>query len=137
VLDTETFDIDSTDPASPPLQQLRTYVNGLSIGGQTAIYSALQRADDIAQELRVSDPDTYTSVVLLTDGENNNGIDPGTYLRNVRSARPAQRTRTFTVLFGEANPQELQAVADATGGKVFDARQADLSSVFKEIRGYQ
>ena len=137
VRDTQSFDIDSTDPASPTLQQLRAYVNGLSVGGRTAIYSALQRADDVARELRASDPNTYTSVVLLTDGENNSGIDPGTYLRTVRSEPPAQRTRTFAVLFGEANPQELQGVADATGGKVFDARQANLSSVFKEIRGYQ
>jgi Ca-activated chloride channel family protein len=41
------------------------------------------------------------------------------------------------VLFGEANPEELQTLADVTGGKVFDGRSADLSSVFKEIRGYQ
>jgi Ca-activated chloride channel family protein len=137
VRDTQTFDIDSADPASASLKQLRGYVNGLSAGGQTAIYSALQRADDIAQELQISDPNAYTSVVLLTDGENNSGIDPAAYLRRVRLEPSAQRTRTFTVLFGEANPEELQAVADATGGKVFDARQADLSSVFKEIRGYQ
>ena len=43
----------------------------------------------------------------------------------------------FSVLFGEANPGALQQIADATGGRVFDARTAPLNEVFKEIRGYQ
>jgi hypothetical protein len=32
---------------------------------------------------------------------------------------------------------QLKQIADATGGKVFDARRAPLSEVFKDIRGYQ
>ena len=137
VLDTRTFAIDSTDPQSASLASLRAYISGLQTGGNTAIYSALRHADQVAASLRASDPDSYISIVLLTDGENNAGIDPGDYLRQVKSTPPADIARTFSVLFGEANPSELQDVADATGGKVFDARAADLSSVFKEIRGYQ
>ena len=137
VLDTRTFAIDSTDPQSQSLAALRDYISGLRTGGNTAIYSALQRADQVAVGLRDADPDAYMSIVLLTDGENNAGLDPDTYLRQVRSRPAAGIVRTFSVLFGEANPAELQDVADATGGKVFDARDADLSSVFKEIRGYQ
>ena len=137
VLDTRTFAIDSTDPQSQSLAALRDYISGLRTGGNTAIYSALQRADQVAVGLREADPDAYMSIVLLTDGENNAGLDPDTYLRQVRSRPAAGIVRTFSVLFGEANPAELQDVADATGGKVFDARDADLSSVFKEIRGYQ
>jgi Ca-activated chloride channel family protein len=133
----DTFAIDSSDPSSPSLQQLRTYINGLQAGGNTAIYSALRRAGDVAAQAKQTDPDSYTSIVLLTDGENNAGIDPSEYLTQLKRESAADRVRTFTVLFGEANPSELQAVADATGGKVFDARQADLSKVFKEIRGYQ
>jgi Ca-activated chloride channel family protein len=133
----KTFSIDSSDPASASLQQVRDYINGLEVGGNTAIYSALSRADDEAAQLKASDPSSYTSIVLLTDGENNSGIGPETYLAQIKRLQPADVVRTFTVLFGEANPSALQAVADATGGKVFDARQADLSKVFKEIRGYQ
>jgi Ca-activated chloride channel family protein len=137
VLDTHTFDIDSTDPQSVPLRSLQEYVGSMSAGGNTAIYSALARADQVASQLRAANPDSYTSVVLLTDGENNAGIDPSSYLAQVRGQDPGNVVRTYTVLFGEANPRALQDVADATGGKVFDARNADLSSVFKEIRGYQ
>ena len=137
VLDTQTFTIDSTDPASPSLQALRNYITSLSAGGNTAIYSALQRAGAIAGDLQTADPTAYTSIVLLTDGENNEGLAPEDYVARLRSLPRSSRIRTFTVLFGEANPEELGSVADATGGKVFDAREADLSSVFKEIRGYQ
>jgi Ca-activated chloride channel family protein len=45
--------------------------------------------------------------------------------------------RIFTIRFGEADPGELQQIADITGGKVFDGRTGSLSQVFKEIRGYQ
>jgi Ca-activated chloride channel family protein len=41
------------------------------------------------------------------------------------------------VLFGEGDPQELQEVADTTGGEVFDSRKESLSKVFKDIRGFQ
>jgi len=55
----------------------------------------------------------------------------GSELKVVRSLR------VFTVLFGEVSPVALKQVAGATGGQVFDARDTQLSEVFKEIRGYQ
>lgn len=51
---------------------------------------------------------------------------------------PRRRSRcASSALFGEAGPVALQQAADATGGEVFDARKAQLSEVFEEIRGYQ
>jgi Ca-activated chloride channel family protein len=41
------------------------------------------------------------------------------------------------VIFGEADPRELQRVAELTGGRSFDSRKSSLQSIFKEIRGYQ
>ena len=138
IVDTRSFTIGSTDPSSPALTQLRDTVNGLQAGGGTAIYSALQKAYDIAQTRVQSDPDSYVSIVLLTDGENNAGLAPEAFLSGLQSLPPSGRAvRVFSVLFGEANPKALQQVADATGGQVFDARTASLPDVFKEIRGYQ
>jgi len=31
----------------------------------------------------------------------------------------------------------MQRLAETTGGRVFDARSASLSVIFKQIRGYQ
>jgi Ca-activated chloride channel family protein len=134
----QAFTIDSTDPSSPSLRAIRDAVNGLRAGGGTAIYSALDRAYQVAGDARRTDPGAYTSIVLLTDGENNQGISSGAFLTTVRqSPAGAARVPVFTVLFGEANPGALQQIADATGGRVFDARTAPLNEVFKEIRGYQ
>jgi Ca-activated chloride channel family protein len=136
IVDTRTFNIDSSDPSSPALTQLRDYVNGLQAGGGTAIYSALSRAYDVAKS-QLS-PDSYVSIVLLTDGENNAGLDPDQFISNLSSYPPdLKAVRVFSVLFGEASPQALKQVADATGGQVFDGRTGDLASVFKDIRGYQ
>jgi Ca-activated chloride channel family protein len=138
ISDTQSFDIDSTDPSSPVLTRFRDYVNNLQADGGTAIYSALQQAYIIAGHEVQTDPSAYVSVVLLTDGENNAGISADQFLAQAKTS-PAglANVRIFTVLFGEASPQALQQIADATGGQVFDARKGVLSDVFKEIRGFQ
>jgi Ca-activated chloride channel family protein len=76
-------------------------------------------------------------VVLMTDGENNTGRDGAQFLNDFRNL-PAetQKIKAFTVLLGEANPDQLRALAELTGGQVFDARNAPLSQIFKQVRGY-
>jgi Ca-activated chloride channel family protein len=137
VEDTKSFTIDSSDPSSPTLTELRDYVTNLQSGGGTAIYSALQQAYATAQQERAANPNSYVSIVLMTDGENNAGISSDEFLQTVSDTPDASAIRVFSVLFGEANPDALTDIASATGGQVFDARKTDLSSVFKEIRGFQ
>jgi Ca-activated chloride channel family protein len=120
------------------LQRLRTYIDDLRADGGTAIYSALQAAYQKANDELRADPNAYTSIVLLTDGENNAGIEPNDFINSLSTLPPQlKNVRVFPVLFGEADPDALQQVAAATGGQRFDARTSDLSQVFKEIRGYQ
>jgi Ca-activated chloride channel family protein len=119
-------------------QQIRSYVDGLQAGGDTAIYSALIEAYRHAAAEQAADPKGYYSIVLLTDGENTTGANVDDFLSYYKGLPAAARQiRTFTVLFGDASPSELQQIADATGGTVFDARNTNLSDIFKEIRGYQ
>jgi len=137
IVATRTFPIDSSAPSSPSLTRLRNYVDSLQANGGTAIYSALERGYADAQQESRANPASYESIVLMTDGENNSGIDASQFLSEVDSGAATTRVRVFTVLFGEASPKALSDIADATGGQVFDARKTQLSSVFKEIRGYQ
>jgi len=133
-----TFDVDSSDANSTGLSDLRGYVDALTTGGGTAIYSALDDAYRAAAQARLNEKDYYASIVLMTDGENNEGISARRFLSDLNALpQDLQGIRVFSVLFGEANPKELQRIADATGGKVFDARSTALASVFKDIRGYQ
>jgi Ca-activated chloride channel family protein len=132
------FTVDTTDPNGPSLTAVRNFVNGLQAGGNTAIYSALDEAYHQAVSALQQDPTRLTSIVLMTDGENNSGLSFDDFVNDFRSlGAAAQRVKTFPVLFGDADPQELHDVADETGGEVFDGRSASLSDVFKEIRGFQ
>src|SRR5262249_46749798 len=117
---------------------VRDFVNSLQAGGNTAIFSALDTAYHQAVNALKSDPTRLTSVVLMTDGENNSGISFSRLSDDIKSLGPAaQQVRTFPVLFGDADPKELHEVADETGGEVFDGKSQSLSEVFKEIRGFQ
>jgi Ca-activated chloride channel family protein len=138
VQDTREFTITDPDPNGPDMAALRAYVNSLHAGGGTAIYDALEQAYAVAGTAKAADPNRFYSIVLMTDGENNNGRDGNQFLQDYRSFPAETRAiKTFTVLFGEASPAELKRIADVSGGAVFDSRTAPLSQVFKEIRGYQ
>jgi Ca-activated chloride channel family protein len=138
VQDKRTFTINDPDPHGPDMTALRDYVNGLRAGGATAIYDAVEEAYVTAGAAKAQDPNRFYSIVLMTDGENNSGRDLSALLRDYQQFSTGTRAiKTFTVLFGEASPQDLQRIASVSGGTVFDSRTVPLSQVFKEIRGYQ
>jgi Ca-activated chloride channel family protein len=113
-------------------------VSSLRAGGGTAIYDALEAAYQVAGRDVQQEPDYYYSIVLMTDGENTAGHDAKHFLSTYqRLPSQVRAVKTFSILFGEAKPKELTDIADATGGRVFDSRSAQLTQAFKEIRGYQ
>lgn len=123
------------------IEKVKSTVSGLDANGGTAIFSALRAAYRAALERRKADhaADRYYSIVLMTDGENRDGDSAADFERWYKSLPAAdQGIRIFPILFGEAKPTELEAVAQLTGGRVFDGRKAgSLAAVFKEIRSYQ
>ncbi|EOD67276.1 substrate-binding domain-containing protein [Amycolatopsis vancoresmycina] len=132
-----TFTVPPENPAAE-LARIKTFAEGLSARGGTAIYDSLSRAYQVLEPQVAADPDRFTSIVLMTDGENANGSSLADFLASFGSLPPAvNRVPVFTVLFGEGSSDELTQVAAKTGGKVFDARNVELSHVFQEIRGYQ
>jgi Ca-activated chloride channel homolog len=133
-----TFTINDVSGNSPDLAAVRSYVDGLDAGGGTAIYDALQRAYVDAEAAKAAEPDRFYSIVLMTDGENNNGSDANGFQRFYSSQSNALKAiPTFAIIFGEASPDALSKIATLTGGQVFDSRNVSLPSVFKVIRGYQ
>jgi Ca-activated chloride channel family protein len=138
VNDTQTFTIDDTQPQGTDMAAIRSYVDGLSAGGGTAIYSALDAAyKDLATQ-QSTDPNRLYSIVLMTDGENNNGIDFGSFQGDYQALpQAAHDVHVYPVLFGDAKQADMQAIADLTGGKLFDATSDSLETIFKQIRGYQ
>ena len=138
VEDVKTFTIDDTNPNGPDMSAIRDYIDGLSAGGSTAIYSALEQAySTVGQEIG-ADPNRLYSIVLMTDGENNAGASAGDFAGNYGSLPADVRAvHVYPILFGEAAVSDMQSIASTTGGTVFDAKSTSLDSIFKQIRGYQ
>ncbi|WP_405887096.1 substrate-binding domain-containing protein [Streptomyces longwoodensis] len=124
------------DPADPGrgLKAIRADTDALAADGKTALYTSLEKAYDHLGAER----DAFTSIVLMTDGENTTGAKAGDFDAFYRGL-PADRRRipVFTVLFGDSDREELEHIADLTGGRLFDARDGSLDGAFEEIRGYQ
>jgi len=120
------------------LQAISARVNQLVANGGTAMFSATRAAYLDAAARRRAEPNRFYSVVLLTDGQSNNGIDASEFSRWYASLPPADKgIRMFPVVFGDADTEQLRLLAQLTSGKVFDSRKSDLRGIFKEIRGYQ
>jgi len=114
--------------------QVVAYADALQVKGGTGIYAALLEAQALAAQERERDPNRFVSIVLLTDGENTAGPDLAAFRSQMAAGVSA---RVFPILFGEASTADMVALAQFTGGRVFDGRKASLAPVFKEIRGYQ
>lgn len=129
-----TYTVDPEDPGKAR-DAIRADAGKLTASGGTAIYSSVTEA---YRSLGASPRDTFTSVVLMTDGENTDGAgapDFDTFFRGLPAEQ--QRTPVFPILFGDSDRTELAHIADLTGGKLFDATKGSLNGAFEEIRGYQ
>ncbi|MFJ4622663.1 substrate-binding domain-containing protein [Streptomyces sp. NPDC088812] len=125
--------VSPSDPETG-LAAIREDTEELEADGDTAIYTSLQKAYDHLGTGR----DTFTSIVLMTDGENTAGADAGDFddfYRKLSGAR--QDIPVFPILFGDSDRSELEHIAELTGGRLFDAQEGSLDGAFEEIRGYQ
>jgi Ca-activated chloride channel family protein len=124
---------------------IRAAAEGLTVGGDTAVYDSLTAAYDVVSgssgpsgSSGSSGGEYATSIVLMTDGETNTGAVYDDFARR-HDSLPAELRGVpiFTILFGEGNADEMERVARLTGGRSFDARSDGLEAAFREIRDYQ
>jgi Ca-activated chloride channel homolog len=138
VIDTRTFTIDDTDPDGPDMTAIRDYIDGLTTFPATAIYSGVEAAYEVVAREQGEDPDRLYSIVLMTDGENNAGIEPDQFERDYAALDAAVKAvHVYPVLFGESSEDAMSRIAALTGGTLFDATTSSLLTIFKQIRGYQ
>ncbi|GAA2612560.1 substrate-binding domain-containing protein [Streptomyces spororaveus] len=121
----------------PALDAIRGDVKSLEPDGGTAVYGSLEAA---YRHLGKGGADAFTSIVLMTDGENTEGVGAG-HFDSFYAALPAAQKQTpvFAVLFGDSDRKELTHITELTGGRLFDATggNSSLAGAFEEIRGYQ
>ncbi|MGW0651083.1 substrate-binding domain-containing protein [Streptomyces umbrinus] len=116
------------------LDGIRRDTKALTADGDTAIYTSLEKA----YEHLGADDDTFTSIVLMTDGENTAGASPAAFDGFYGELPAAEREiPVFPILFGDSDRGELEHIAELTGGRLFDAQKGSLDGAFEEIRGYQ
>ena len=120
--------------AGDSLRSLQGSVDALVPEGHTALYPALVQA---FTELS-RDQQPISTIVLMSDGEANEGINFNDFVREYQTFPAEWRSiPVFVILYGEANVSEMEQLAALTGGEVFDALDGDLAEAFKEIRAYQ
>ena len=74
----------------------------------------------------------YTpAVILLTDGMSNGSFDD--FRRAYEEA--GMDVPVFSIMFGDADPDQLDDLADFTNARVFDGRE-DLIGAFRSVKGY-
>jgi Ca-activated chloride channel family protein len=138
VRDPKTITVPSGD-AERGLDRIRAAARDLdSVPENTATYTALREAYRVARRQVRSNPGALTSIVLMTDGERNAGIEEPTF-RSFYARLPAdaRAVPTFTVKFGSADADELDRIARLTGGRLFSVLDTALAPAFRRIRAYQ
>ena len=111
------------------------FIDDLNPNGGTSIYSALMSVYPSAQA-RLKTGDRTVSIVLLTDGANTSGHSLAQFQEFVRnSGNPV--VPVYTIQYGDAKAGEMQGIAKATNGRVFDAQKVSLKQTLKTIRAYQ
>ncbi|MFF3394236.1 substrate-binding domain-containing protein [Streptomyces sp. NPDC002669] len=131
----------TVDPADPRrgAAAIEADTAALTAGGETAIYSSLKSA---YERIGGGSDSAFTSIVLMTDGENTTGDTAEGFASYYRSLPAAHRvTPVFPIVFGDSDRGELDRIAGLTGGRLFDATgdrgPGSLDGAFEEIRGYQ
>jgi Ca-activated chloride channel homolog len=141
------FGIPSSDPG-PTLAKIRRYVQALRAYGATDIYDSLVEAYEVLKQQDKDEPGRIDSIVLITDGMNNEGRNLYTKGKGTESfyafynslwahIEPAP---VYAIAVGAASPTQLQKVADITGGTFSNAEHepaSTLDTIIEDIRGYQ
>ena len=111
------------------LEDLYGVVRGQEVGGGTDMYAA---AAEGLRLLQGYDLTQYTpALILLTDGQSG-----GSFSEFAQAyAELGQEVPVFSIMFGDADEEQLQELAQYTNARVFDGRE-DLTAAFRSVKGY-
>ncbi|MEF8865162.1 MAG: VWA domain-containing protein [Salinibacter sp.] len=115
------------EPFTSDVGALKAAIDGLSAGGGTALYDGMiQGIEEI--ELEANSP----AVLALTDGQENESSNSK---QDVIDLANQAGVPVYTIgLGGSVNTDDLQDIADQTGGRFFQApNSSDLETIYQEI----
>ena len=111
------------------LEALYDRVESQDTGSGTDMYVA---AEEALQVLSHYDLSQYTpAVILMTDGMSGGSFDA--FMEQYQEL--GEDVPVFSIMFGDADSEQLEELAEATNARVFDGRE-DLIDAFRKVKGY-
>ena len=122
---------EATGNRQDDLDPVLSRIQDMEVGGGTDIYTPALKGIEI---LRDSKYDGYSrAVVLLTDGQSNQGPDFEEFAEEFN--RLDADIPVFAISFGDADERQLEDITALTRARIFDGRE-DLSKAFQSVKGY-
>ncbi len=120
------------DSSEESLMALYEQIEEEACAGGTDIYQAA--AEGIRRIASDYDLSQYTpAVILLTDGMSNSGMDYEEFEEFYLDS--GVDVPVFSIMFGDAEEEQLEELADLSNARVFDGRE-DLIGAFRSVKGY-
>ena len=76
-------------------------------------------------------PGLPPAVILMTDGMSGGSFDA--FMEQYQEL--GEDVPVFSIMFGDADSEQLEELAEATNARVFDGRE-DLIDAFRKVKGY-
>ena len=104
-------------------------IDSLTPDGRTAMYDATMVAMADLLEAQATDPNGRFYLLLLTDGEANEGFD----FNDVQSIITHAGVRVYPIAYGDVNQQELQEIANLRESTVQQGTPENVQDLLKGI----
>jgi Ca-activated chloride channel family protein len=124
------FEAKGNDPQV--LGDLLAKIEALEPGGGTNMY--VGAAEAMKQIKLLAESGTYqSSVIVMSDGMSEGS--QAQFNAMLQGTGFGKDVPVFTILFGDAQPEQMKAFAEAMSGRMFDGR-VDVVQAFREAKGY-
>jgi Ca-activated chloride channel family protein len=133
---TDVVNIIELDALARNRPMLVSAVDSLEAGGNTALLDAVRTA--YARLQREADPERINAIVAMTDGrENASAVSLQQLTREIRAGNQSIPVVIFSVAYGrDADNDVLQALADASNGRVLEGTPATIRDLYRILSTY-
>lgn len=112
--------------------ELLRVADATAASGGTDIYQGLEAAYKQLPDASQAG-DYTTAIVLMTDGQSETAQQQAAFDQYRGLGRDIP---IFSIMFAEADPTQLNQIAQLSNAKVFDGRTGDLAEVFRTVKGF-
>ena len=119
--------VEGNDPNK--LRGLLRAIDRKTPGGGTNMYVATAQALAALEQHEDTMGEYHSAVIVMSDGQSKG------QLGQVRQASLWKDVPVYTILFGKADTEQMQVLAESTAGRMFDGRK-DMIHAFRQAKGY-